>query len=498
MYLSGEAGPLSGRDRRRIGEGNGTNPFILSSVDDGYPLEPSAAEMRSMGEAALEFLVGFIDGLPEAPASDLDVSDLQAARPAPSNDGHEFERVLPTVEAGAARGFNTAGPGYLAYIPGGGLFAAALADFLACGVNRYVTVWGAAPRFAQMEQDVIRWLADQFEYPGQARGILTSGGSMANFSAIVTARHALLGEDVAGGMLYVTDQAHASVAKAAVLAGFPHRAVRIVPTTSDLAMDVEELRRMIREDRAGGLRPFCVVASAGTTNTGRVDPIRDLVGVASEESMWLHVDGAYGGFFQLTDRGRRLFDGIGGAHSITLDPHKGMFLPYGTGSLLVREGRLLREAHHVGAAYLQDLALEEEIPNFADYSPELSRDFRGLRVWLPLMLHGLDAFRAALDEKLDLTGFLYRSLAETPGFDLPWEPDLSVVPFSYRPRNGDVDAFNHRLLDRINESKRVFLSSTQIGGRFVIRACILSHRTHRDRVEEAAEIIRSAAAELDR
>lgn len=451
-----------------------------------------------MGEAALEFLRRFIEGLPEAPASDLDLSDLDGDRPLPSDDGREFGPLLQAVEAGAGKGFNTAGPGYLAYIPGGGLYAAALADFLACGVNRYVGVWYAAPRFAQIEQDVIRWLCDQFAYPDEARGILTSGGSMANFSAIVTARHDRLGEDPAGGTLYVTDQVHASVAKAAVLAGFPRRAIRIVPTTPQLAMDVDRLRAMAREDRAGGLRPFCVVGSAGTTNTGKVDPLGDLARLAEEEDMWLHVDGAYGGFFQLTDRGRRLFAGVSEAQSITLDPHKGMFLPYGTGSLLVRDGKLLREAHHVGAEYLQDLAPEEEIPNFADYSPELSRDFRGLRVWLPLMLHGVAAFRSALDEKLDLARFLYRSLVETPGFEVPWEPDLSIVAFRYRPATGDPDGFNRRLLDGINQSKRVFLSSTMIGGRFIIRACILSHRTHRDRVEEVVEIIRGTAAELDR
>jgi aromatic-L-amino-acid/L-tryptophan decarboxylase len=263
-------------------------------------------------------------------------------------------------------------------------------------------------------------------------------------------------------------------------------------------MDVERLGAIVRQDRTQGLRPFCVIASAGTTNTGKVDPIRDLVRIARDEDLWLHVDGAYGGFFQLTERGRRLFDGVAEARSITLDPHKGMFLPYGTGSLLVREGKLLRDAHHVGAEYLQDLAPEEEIPNFADYSPELSRDFRGLRVWLPLLLHGVSAFRAALDEKLDLTQLLYRSLAGTSGFEVPWQPDLSVVAFRYRPSNGDPEAFNRRLLDRINQSKRVFLSSTMIESRFIIRACILSHRTHRDRVEEGAEIIRSAARELDR
>jgi aromatic-L-amino-acid decarboxylase len=467
-------------------------------MEQAYPLEPSADEMRSMGQVALDFLGRFIEELPAAPASDLDFSDLGASRPMPSDDGQAFAELLKQVEAGARKGFNTAGPGYLAYIPGGGLFAAALADFLACGVNRYVNVWNAAPRFAQMEQDVVRWLCDQFEYPDEARGILTSGGSMANFSAVVTARHSLLGEDPVGGTLYVTDQAHASVAKAAVLAGFPRAAIKIVPTTPDLAMDVEHLRAMVRDDRAQGLRPFCVVASAGTTNTGKVDPIADMVRFAKEQDLWLHVDGAYGGFFQLTDRGRLLFQGVSDAQSITLDPHKGMFLPYGTGSLLVREGKLLREAHHVGAEYLQDLAPEEEIPNFADYSPELSRDFRGLRVWLPLMLHGVAAFRSALDEKVDLTQLLYRSLVETPGFEVPWEPDLSVVAFRYKPSTGDPDAFNRRLLDRINQSKRVFLSSTMIEGRLIIRACILSHRTHRDRVEEAVEIIRSAAAELDR
>jgi aromatic-L-amino-acid decarboxylase len=240
------------------------------------------------------------------------------------------------------------------------------------------------------------------------------------------------------------------------------------------------------------------VGSAGTTNTGRIDPLSELASFAEAEGLWFHVDAAYGGFFQMTERGRTRFAGIERADSITLDPHKGMFLPYGTGCLLVRDRALLRQAHQVQAEYLQDLAPEDEIPNFADYSPELSRDFRGLRVWLPLKLHGAEAFRDALDEKLDLAEWLYETLRDTPGFELPWEPDLTVVPFRYRPRAGDAEAFNRRLLERINASRRVFLSSTIIDGRFVLRACILSFRTHRDRIEEAAEIIRDAARALDR
>ena len=464
-----------------------------------YPLEPSAGDMRSMGEAALELLIRFIGDLPASPAVDLDGAEevVAALRPGPREEGRPLPEILDAVRRGAAKAFNTTGPGYLAFIPGGGLYAAALADFLACGLNRFVNVWNAAPGFAQIEWTVIRWLDELFGYPAGSGGILTSGGSMANLSAIVTARRALLGEDFQGSTLYLSAQTHASVAKAAVLAGFAEASIRSVPTSADLALDVEALREMVQKDRADGRRPFLAVASAGTTNTGKVDPLSDIAALAREEGMWLHVDGAYGGFFQLTERGRALFGGIDAADSITLDPHKGMFLPYGTGCLLVRDRRRLREAHMVGAEYLQDLAPEAEIPNFADYSPELSRDFRGLRVWLPLMLHGVQAFRTALDEKLDLTGLLYEALVDSPGFELPWKPDLTVVPFRYRPRLGDPEEFNRRLLERINASRRVFLSSTMIDGRFVIRACIVSFRTHRDRIEEAIEIIRKAAAELD-
>jgi aromatic-L-amino-acid decarboxylase len=453
-----------------------------------------------MANSALEFIVGFIEDLPDAPAADTEGAHelLAKLRQSPPATGVPFDHILDDVEAGAAKGFNTAGPGYLAFIPGGGLFAAALADFLACSVNRYVNVWSAAPAFAQIEATVIRWLCDLFDYPEGARGILTSGGSMANFSAIVTARRSLLPDDFLKGTLYVSDQTHASVAKSAVLAGFPLRNVREVPSTPDLRIDVSELRRMVGEDRQSGLQPFLIVANAGTTNTGAVDAIEEIVAFAREERLWVHVDGAYGGFFQLTDRGRRAFRGIEGADSITLDPHKGMFLPYGTGSLLVREGQLLRQAHQVQAAYLQDLAPESGIPNFADYSPELSREFRGLRVWLPLQLHGVTAFREALDEKLDLARAIYEALLDAPGFELPWEPELTVVPFRYVPRTGDAEAFNQALLERINASKRVFLSSTTIGGRFILRACVVSHRTHRDRIDEAIVIIRSAAEDLER
>jgi aromatic-L-amino-acid/L-tryptophan decarboxylase len=457
------------------------------------PLDPPPEQMQEMGEAALAYLIEFLGRQPDLPAAG-EPGGLEAARTvreSPPEEGGEFKPLMETIELAAAKAYGTTGPGYLPFIPGGGLFTATLADFLATGINRFVNLWSAAPVVAQIENNVVRWLCDLFGYPDESRGILTSGGSMANFSAIVAARRARLPSNFLDGTLYVSDQVHASVNKAAALAGFGPRNIRVVPATPQLRLDVDRLRAMVRDDRGAGLEPFLVVASAGTTNTGAVDPLTEIADLASDEGLWLHADAAYGGFFQLTERGRTKFRGIERADSITLDPHKGMFLPYGTGSLVVREGARLREAHFTGAAYLQDAAAEDEIPNFSEYSPELSRDFRGLRVWFPLKLHGVSAFREALDEKLDLARVLYDGLRGIPELELPWEPELTVVPF--RLVDGDDEA-NKRLLERINASGRVFMSSTILQNRFTIRACILSHRTHRDRIDECIDIIRRAVA----
>jgi aromatic-L-amino-acid/L-tryptophan decarboxylase len=461
-----------------------------------YPLDPAPEQMRAMGQEALAYVVDFLAGRSEAPASKFEgaVEAADARRESPPETGGELGPLVELVDEIASHSADNAGPGFLAYIPGGGLFASSLADLLSTTIDRYVNLWGEAPIAAQVEYNVVRWLCDLFSFPPESRGVLTSGGSMANFSAIVAARKDRLPEDFLAGALYVSEHVHASVTKAAMLAGFPVRNVRAVTADPSLRMDVDELRRMVVEDRDSGLVPFCVVASAGTTNTGAVDPIDGIGEVARAEGLWLHVDAAYGGFFQLTERGRARFLGIERADSITLDPHKGLFLPYGTGALVVREGQKLREGHHVGtSAYLQDLAADAHIPNFTEYSAELSRDFRGLRVWFPLKLHGVAAFREALDEKLDLAQHLYEQLKGMPELELPWQPELSIVPF--RLRDGDDEA-NRRLLTAINASQRVFLSSTVLEGRFTLRACILSHRTHRDRIDECVEIVRRAAADV--
>ena len=455
------------------------------------PFDPPLAELHRMGTEVVDLVARHVDSRYEAPCADYtDLPDLLVSLSAPPPaDGGDLSGLLATIERAAAKGFDTANPGFAAYIPGGGLYSAALADLVACVVNRYTGVAEPAPALVQMEASVLRWLCETCGFPETSQGVLTPGGSMANLSAIVSARTRNLGEQFLDGTMYVSEEAHHSFAKSARFAGLPGDAVRVVRTDDTLRMDPEALRDAVRDDLRRGRRPFLVVASAGTYNTGAVDPLPELAAVAEETGMWFHVDGAYGGFFQLTGRGRAALAGMDRADSITLDPHKGMFLPYGTGCLLARDAAALRNAHELHAQYLPHPSADTALPDFSSFSPELTRDFRGLRMWLPLHLHGVDAFTRALDEKLDLAHEVHRELAALPGLEVPWAPQLSLLAF--RPRGGS-DQDTAALLDRINASGRVWLSSSEIRGRSHIRVCVLSHRTTRERIEEAVEIIRGA------
>ena len=464
-------------------------------------LELSADEMRRLIRLATERIVAHIESLPRQPSADVEgAAELARAlrEPLPEN-GAPYERLLDVLfDRAVPKSFNTAGPGYLAYIPGGGLFHSAVADLIADATNRFVGVWLAAPGLAQIEADVGRWFCQMVGYPKAALGLLTTGGSLANFVALVTARRERLPEDFLSGVLYTSDQAHHSVQKAALMAGLPPSRVREIPTDARFRMRMDMLSERIASDRASGLQPFCVVASAGTTNTGAVDDLAAAAEVAREERLWLHVDAAYGGFFVLTERGRAALRGIERADSITLDPHKGLFLPYGTGSLLVRDGEALRRAHSVHADYLPPMQDDREFVDFSQVSPELSRDFRGLRVWLPVKMHGIGAFRRALDEKLDLALWAADELRRLPEVEVVAEPQLSLLAFRVvRPGLDEaaLDALNRRVMEAVNARKRVYLTHTIARGRFLIRICVLSFRTHMDRMQMAIEDVRAAIAE---
>ena len=450
------------------------------------PFDPPLDDMRAMGGSVVDLVSRFVDDRYDAPTSDYaDLEPLLARlAAAPPAAGGTLPELLDLVEQAAGKGFDTANPGFVGYIPGGGLYAAALADFIACVLNRYTGIAAPAPALVQLEASVLRWLCDTFGLPVGSQGVLTPGGSMSTLSAVVAARSARLGEDLRGACLYVSDEVHHCVAKSARVAGLPRDAVRVVRTDDQLRLEPAALRASIIADRAAGRTPFMAVASAGTINTGVVDPLDAIGDVCAEQDVWFHVDGAYGGFFQLTDRGRSALKGVERADSIVLDPHKGLFLPYGTGCLLVRDGEALRAAHEVQAHYLPPPSDDPGLPDFSAYTPELTRDFRGLRLWLPLHLHGTQAFVDALDEKLDLARWLHAELSGIASLEVADGPDLSLVAF--RPRSGDADA----LLDRINRTGRMWLSSAPVRGRIFLRMCVLSHRTRRDRLQEAVDIIR--------
>ncbi|MCP4655097.1 MAG: aminotransferase class I/II-fold pyridoxal phosphate-dependent enzyme [bacterium] len=458
--------------------------------------------MRALVDRAMERIVPHVESLGEQPAVNVD-GGVELARslvePLPESPTAPEELLELVFERAVPTSFNAAGPGYLAYVPGGGLFHSAVADLIADAINRYVGVWLAAPGLVQLEANVVRWFCEIIGYPRQAGGFLTTGGSLANLTAVITARRERLPEQFLGGTLYTSDQTHHSVRKSAVLAGFPSRNVREVRSDDRFRLRCDELERRIVEDRRAGLKPFLIVANAGTTNTGAIDDLEAAAEVAEGHGLWLHVDAAYGGFFMLTARGRSALAGLARADSVTLDPHKGLFLPFGTGSLLVRDVGALKRAHSTEADYMPAMQEESDLVDFCELSPELSRDFRGLRVWLPIKMHGIGPFRRNLDEKLDLARWAAAELRKIPGIEIVAEPQLSLVVFRL-VRSGLDDAELNRLnrdfLEAVNRLRRVFLTGTTLGERFAVRICVLSFRTHRDRLEACLEDIRRAAAEL--
>ncbi len=464
------------------------------------PLEPGASRRRRLRDAVIasserflrrvETLKGFDDvehrgiGLLDVPISEHGVAIEEAIR--------LVERDV--VQPGAA----TATGRHLAYIPGGGIYHSALGDFLAAVSNKYSGIFFTGPGPVRMENQLIRWVADLVGYPAGAAGNLASGGSIANLTAIGAAReaHGLRAAHFASSVVYLTTQAHHCIDKALRIAGMGESPIRRVAMDDGYRMQPEALAAAIAEDRAQGLRPWLIVGSAGTTDTGAVDPLDEIATVAQREGCWFHVDAAYGGFFLLTDHGRRLLRGIERSDSAVLDPHKGLFLPYGSGVLVVRDaGPLVASQHYMGS-YMQDALRDPGELSPADTSPELSKHFRGLRMWLPLILLGTRPFTAALEEKLLLAKYFRREIGRA-GFEVGPEPDLSIVTYRWSPPGESLDrvnAMNQAIVDGARRDGRVFLSSTMLEGRFTLRMAALAFRTHRRTMDLAVEVLREQVA----
>jgi glutamate/tyrosine decarboxylase-like PLP-dependent enzyme len=418
-----------------------------------------------------------------------------------SENGISIEAAIELWEHNVIRpGANTNSGAHLAFIPGGGVYHAALGDYLAAVSNKYAGVFFSSPGAVRMENMLIRWVADLVGYPAGAGGNIASGGSIATLTAIVAARdaHGLRAVDIAGSAVYLTTQAHHSIQKALRIAGLGEAQLRYIPMDDRFRMRPEALEQAIAADRRDQLKPWLVVAAAGTTDTGAVDPLAPIADIAQRERCWFHVDAAYGGFFLLTDHGRRALAGIERSDSAVLDPHKGLYLPYGSGIIVVRDGRSLAQSHSFTGSYMQDALREPTEVSPADVSPELTKHFRAIRMWLPLILIGTRPFRAALEEKLLLAGYFYEE-ARALGFEVGPPPDLSVVTYRWVPPGASterINQINQAISEGVRRDGRVFLSSTMLDGRFTLRLVVLSFRTHRRTIDLALRVLREQVAEV--
>jgi aromatic-L-amino-acid/L-tryptophan decarboxylase len=466
------------------------------------PLEPGVARRKELRNAAVKSAEHFLRKIDTLKAfQDTDDKGIGLLSHPISERGIPISDAIELFEREVVRpGSNPASAGHMAYIPGGGIYQSAIGDFLAAVSNKYAGIFFTSPGAVRMENMLIRWAADLVGYPAGAGGNLASGGSIANLTAIVTARdaHGLKGADFATTVVYLTTQAHHSIRKSLRIAGLGEVQLRAIAIDEHFRMRPDALAESIAADRAQGLRPWMIIAAGGTTDTGAVDPLDALATIAARERCWFHVDAAYGGFFLLTADGRRALAGIERADSVVLDPHKGMFLPYGTGIVLVRDVQKLAAAHWYMGNYMQDATREPSELSPADVSPELTKHFRALRMWLPLILVGTTPFQAALDEKLLLARYFHEEI-QTLGFEVGPFPDLTVVTFRWAPAGVSLERaneMNQAIIEGVRRDGRIFLSSTLLDGRFTLRMVVLAFRTHRRAIDLALQILRAQISSL--
>lgn len=463
-------------------------------------LDSNRKERTHLQNAATDYANRFYDAQPSQKAYlEFDDSVKELLNEPMKEEAGVTEDVLHQIENIVVRpGLNTVSGRHFGYIPGGGLASSAVGDFLAAVTNRYAGIYASSPGAVVLETRLINWLAELIGYGIESGGYLSSGGSHANLTAIVTARDnaGLKGADYSKAVVYLTKQTHHCVDRALNIAGMRECHRRYIPMDQRFRMIPSELEKSIEQDRKDGLKPWVVVASAGSTDTGAIDPLDEIGEITKEEDLWYHVDAAYGGFFILTEDGKEKLKGIEKSDSVVMDPHKGLFLPYGTGALIVKDVEKLAEAHRFQANYMKDADIKSGVYSPAEVSPELSKHFRGLRMWVPLKLHGVKRFRDALDEKQLLARYLWEKMNSVDEIEVGPEPQLSIFMFRWNPESEDSNDLNRELHKLILKDGRFFLSTTEVDGTFFFRVAILSVRTHRKEVDELLSTIQEKILEI--
>ncbi|MFN4259261.1 MAG: pyridoxal phosphate-dependent decarboxylase family protein [Gemmataceae bacterium] len=467
---------------------------------------PEPDQLREAGQQVLGWLLEHFRTLPQQTiGQSASRAEMEALlREPPPEQGRPFAAVLADFEDKVARyAFRVNHPRFWAFIPGAPTFPAMLADFLCAGTNFFAGVWLEASGPAQVEVLVLDWFKEMLGYPAEAAGVLTSGGSEANLIALLAARERLTFAQRAAAILYVSEQRHWSLDRAAKIIGLRPEQVRPVPVDDELRLIPAALAAHLERDRQAGLWPWAVAASAGSTNSGGVDPLMEISYLCHQPAppLWLHVDAAYGWPAALTDEGKRLLAGIEQADSITLDPHKWFAQTFEVGCVLTRHGPLLGETFALRPDYMQDVAPGDQEINFCDHGIALTRRFRALKIWFSMQVLGVGWFRRLVEHCRDLAELAQRLLRQSPVFEVLGPRHLSIVCFRYAPpgQSSDMEFLNRlnlALVEALRATGQAFISSTRLGERVALRFCFINWRTTARDVEEVIELLAELGAKL--
>ena len=468
-------------------------------------LELSEAQMRDYGYKVVDALVAHHAGQeqkkPVAKASRAQMDSL-LTESAPET-GSDFDTVMDGVMQNVMPYTNILShPKFYSFVPGPSNFVSTLADTLATGFNVFSGGWAASPAAAELEIVTINWLLNLFGFPKKkGGGIFTSGGSMANLTALVTARNIKCGDNFSKAVIYLSDQAHSSNVKAIRVMGFTKEQIRIIPTDMEYKFAINKLKNAINKDRLEGYEPFCLLASAGTTNTGTVDQLSELAAIAKAEKLWFHIDGAYGGAAILSKDGKHLLKGIDKADSLTVDPHKWFYQPYEMGCLLVRNHKWLSGTFTEKPEYLKDVEGNSSEINFYDHGIQLTRRFRALKFYMSIKTFGLKAFRDAVQYNFELCEQVERILRKSPKWQVVSPATLAIINFRFNPIDANyteaqLDELNSKISARVVDSREAMLVTTILNEQTVLRMCLINPRTTLAHVKETIALCEEIAETL--
>ncbi|MDX8553074.1 aspartate aminotransferase family protein [Tenacibaculum sp. 1B UA] len=393
-------------------------------------------------------------------------------------------------------------PKAYSFVPGPSNFISTMADSLATGFNIFSGGWMVSPAAAELEIVTMNWLLKMYNFPVEkGGGIFTSGGSMANLTALVTARRLKCGDDFSKAIIYLSDQAHSSNIKAIRVLGFKKEQIRVLPTDLEFRISINKLKNAIAKDRLEGLQPFCYIASAGTTNTGTVDPLDEIADICEEENLWFHIDGAYGGAAILAEKGAKALRGIERADSLTVDPHKWFYQPYEIGCLLVKDASWLSGTFSEKPEYLRDIEGNESEINFYDYGIQLTRRFRALKFYMSIKTYGLDAFKEAVTYNIQLADDVEKMLRKSRDWEIISPATLAVINFRYNPiglnlSEKEIDKLNQKISQKIMDSREAFLVTTILNKQVVLRMCLINPKTTMGDINETLELCSQFGEEI--